>query len=143
MALQPVPAPQRSSRSGDRSFEVLESSPHARFRQKLEETNDLGEALRSVLADLFVLKIITWVAAEGDTEPQPGHRLRTEIDLIDGDIENEIGVEFLEGREYASLRPFHEQQVINGRDTISSNVHTLLQLAREAAQFLKENRNKP
>ncbi|MFQ3679261.1 MAG: hypothetical protein SNJ60_01950 [Pseudanabaenaceae cyanobacterium] len=121
----------------------MESTPHTRFRQKMEETGDLSEALRSVLADLFVLKIVTWVAEEGDTEPQPGHRLRTEIDLIDGDIETEIGVEFLEGREYASLRPFHEQQVIHGRDTISSNVHTLLQLAREAAQFLKENRNKP
>ncbi|MGQ9865365.1 MAG: hypothetical protein ACUVSQ_03650 [Pseudanabaenaceae cyanobacterium] len=143
MALQPVPAPPRSSRSGDRNLDVLESNPHHRFRQKLEETNDLGEALRAVLADLFVLKIVTWVAEEGDTEPQPGHRLRTQIDLIDGDIENEIGVEFLEGREYASLRTFHEQQVFNGRDTISHNVHTLLQLAREAAQFLKENRNKP
>ena len=72
-----------------------------RFQNKLKETKNFGDALVEIFSDLMQLEIVTWVAHEGDVIHKAGNRLRTTINLIDGDIENELGADFLHGSPYA------------------------------------------
>ena len=64
------------------------------FREQLKAGN-ITEALALALSEAVELKITTWVASAEDdvetAEARPGHRLHTRINMIEGDIENEIG----------------------------------------------------
>jgi hypothetical protein len=111
-------------------------STSIRFQKELKETKNFGDALISVFEDLVKLEIVTWVAANGDTEAKPGNCLRTTINLIDGDIENEIGAKFLSDPEYVSLREFHESQVAKGSDTIKKNLETLVGIGEKVTALL-------
>jgi hypothetical protein len=64
-------------------------SASERFQDKLKENKNFGDALIEIFSDLVQLEIVTWVAHEGDSTHKSGNRLRTNINLIDGDIENE------------------------------------------------------
>ncbi|MDX2254226.1 MAG: hypothetical protein NW214_01785 [Pseudanabaenaceae cyanobacterium bins.39] len=110
-----------------------------RFQETYKAKGNFGEALAEVFTDLVNLEIITWVARSAtDTESLPGNRLRTKINLIDGDIENEIGEAFLPGNQYEHLRDFHESQVSKGADTIKSNLQTLVDICEKVAGLGKE-----
>lgn len=112
------------------------TSTSVRFRKELKETKNFGDALISVFEDLVKLEIVTWVAASGDTEAKPGNCLKTTINLIDGDIINEIGAKFLTDPEYVSLRAFHESQVALGSDTIKKNLETLVGIGEKVTALL-------
>ena len=112
------------------------STTSIRFQKELKETKNFGDALVAVFAELVQLKIVTWVAANGDTEAKPGNRLKTTINLIDGDIENEIGSRFLTDAEYLSLREFHESQVAKGSETIANNLKTLVGIGEKVTAML-------
>ncbi len=107
-----------------------------RFQSKLKESKNFGDALMEVFSDLVELEIVTWVAHEGDTTHKPGNRLKTTINLIDGDIENEIGADFLQGSPYAELRGFHETQVEKGAETIANNLKTLVDIGQKVTGLL-------
>jgi hypothetical protein len=109
----------------------------ARFQEKLKGSNNFGDALMEIFSDLVQLEIVTWVAREGDTTHKAGNRLRTTINLIDGDIENEIGADFLHGSPYAELRSFHELQVDKGTETIANNLKTLVEIGEKVTGMLK------
>lgn len=109
-----------------------------RFQSKLKETKNFGDALVEVFSDLVQLEIVTWVAHEGDTTHKSGNRLRTTINLIDGDIENELGADFLQGSPYAELRGFHEMQVEKGAETIANNLKTLVEIGHKVTGLLNE-----
>jgi len=107
-----------------------------RFQSKLKETKNFGDALVEIFSDLVQLEIVTWVAHEGDTTHKTGNRLRTTINLIDGDIENELGADFLNGSPYAELREFHETQVAKGSETIANNLKTLVDIGQKVTGML-------
>ncbi|MEY3303923.1 MAG: hypothetical protein RLZZ139_2296 [Cyanobacteriota bacterium] len=107
-----------------------------RFQSKLKETKNFGDALVEIFSDLVQLEIVTWVAHEGDTTHRAGNRLRTTINLIDGDIENELGADFLQGFPYAELRGFHEIQVEKGAETIANNLKTLVDIGQKVTGLL-------
>ncbi|GBO52775.1 hypothetical protein APA_576 [Pseudanabaena sp. lw0831] len=107
-----------------------------RFQSKLKETKNFGDALVEVFSDLVQLEIVTWVAHEGDTTHRAGNRLKTKINLIDGDIENELGADFLQGSPYAELRGFHETQVEKGSETIANNLKTLVDIGQKVTGLL-------
>ena len=111
-------------------------SASERFQDKLKENKNFGEALIEIFSDLVQLEIVTWVAHEGDTTHKSGNRLRTNINLIDGDIENELGADFLQGSPYAELRGFHELQVQKGAETISTNLKTLVEIGEKVTGML-------
>ena len=110
------------------------------FRQKLEQvnsddTNAIFEALQLALAEAIELEITTWVEptnvdrASTSTFDKPGHRLRTRINLVDGDIDNEVGSQFLNSGPYAELRDFHSSQVKQSRAIVRQNLESLQTLA--------------
>jgi hypothetical protein len=107
-----------------------------RFQDKLKENKNFGDALIEIFSDLVQLEIVTWVAHEGDTTHKSGNRLRTTINLIDGDIENELGADFLQGSPYAELRGFHEVQVEKGAETIANNLKTLVEIGEKVTGML-------
>ncbi len=108
------------------NFETMASSDD--FREKLKAGN-ITEALALALSEAVELKITTWVAsAEDDIEAKPGHRLRTRINLVDGDIENEIGDQFIGSGSYKELRQFHLEQVAEGNKIIQNNLKSLQKL---------------
>ena len=107
-----------------------------RFQSKLKETKNFGDALIEIFSDLVQLEIVTWVAHEGDTTHKAGNRLKTKINLIDGDIENELGADFLQGSPYAELRGFHEIQVEKGSETIANNLKTLVDIGQKVTGLL-------
>ncbi|MGF1640469.1 MAG: hypothetical protein ACFCUO_05920 [Rhodospirillales bacterium] len=60
---------------------------------------------------------------------QAGNKvIKSEMDLIDGDITTTIDTAFITG-ELASTREFHNQQVINARQVVASNIRSLVDLA--------------
>jgi hypothetical protein len=115
---------------------TVTATASARFQSKLKESKNFGDALVEIFSDLVKLEIVTWVAHEGDTNDKPGNRLKTTINLIDGDIENEIGADFLQGSPYAELRTFHETQVDKGSETIANNLKTLVDVGQKVAGLL-------
>jgi len=101
------------------------------FREQLKAGN-ITEALALALSKAVELKITTWVASAEDgveaAEAKPGHRLHTRINMIEGDIENEIGEEFLGYGRYRELRQFHLDQVAEGNKIIQNNLKSLQKL---------------
>ncbi|HEY9649730.1 MAG TPA: hypothetical protein V6C95_03635 [Coleofasciculaceae cyanobacterium] len=101
------------------------------FRKQLKAGN-ITEALALALSEAVELNITTWVASSSDEveaeQAQPGHRLRTRINLIEGDIENEIGDQFIANGPYRELRQFHLEQVAEGHRIIQSNLKTVQKL---------------
>lgn len=115
-------------------------STSERFQKKLNETKSFGDAITEVFTDLVTLEIVTWAAQEGEIGHKPGNRLRTVISLIDGDIENEIGSEFLPGSPYEQLREFHNEQVMKGSETITKNLEALIQVGRAVKSFFSQEK---
>ncbi|MEM9543929.1 MAG: hypothetical protein AAGA60_31155 [Cyanobacteria bacterium P01_E01_bin.42] len=105
------------------------------FRKQLKAGN-IFDALTLALGEAIELEITTWVSSDEDnnlggdpnTTPAPGHRMRTRINLVDGDIDNEIGAEFIGDGPYTELREFHLQQVKDGRHIIQQNLENLQQM---------------
>ncbi|MBP0017273.1 MAG: hypothetical protein J7647_06900 [Cyanobacteria bacterium SBLK] len=113
------------------------------FREALQ-AGKIQEAFTLALAEAVELKITTWVSSsdfDADAPPReatstiasrgsvdeakPGHRLRTNINLMQGDIEHEIGDRFLQNNAYRELLQFHFTQVDKGQQIIEQNIHSL------------------
>lgn len=115
------------------------------FKAQLK-AGKIVEALTLALSEAIELEITTWVSsADSDTSPgvrtdQPlsGHCMRTRINIVDGDIENEVGSEFLNSGPYNELREFHLQQVQEGREIIQENLANLQQLFTVLTNTLSE-----
>lgn len=101
------------------------------FREQLKAGN-ITEALALALSKAVELKITTWVTSAADdseaAEVKPGHRLRTCINMIDGNIKNEIGDQFIGNGPYKELRQFHLDQVAEGNQIIQKNLKSLQKL---------------
>lgn len=101
-------------------------APSDDFKAQLKAGN-INEALSLALNGAVDLKITTWVTSDRDkqTSPQPGHRLRTRINTIEGKVDNEIGDQFIGNGPYRELRQFHLDQVSQGNQIIHSNLKSL------------------
>jgi hypothetical protein len=98
------------------------------FREKIR-AGAIFDALTLAMSEAVELKITTWVAApesdcEGETS-QPGYRLRTRMNLVSGEVENEIGSEFMHNPAYAQLQKLHLEQVQQGREVLIKNLESL------------------
>jgi hypothetical protein len=50
------------------------------------------------------------------------------MNIVDGDIDNEVGSQFIGNGPYTELRQFHMEQVQEGRQIIQKNLENLQQL---------------
>ena len=101
--------------------------------KKAIQAGRFDEALVLALGNAVELNITTWVASATDAAPtaaEPGHRLHTRINLIGGEIENEVGDRFIGNGPYTELQQFHHQQVLEGNKTIQKNLQSLSALFR-------------
>ena len=138
------------------------------FREKLQavntdDTNSIFDALQVALTEAIELEITTWVEPSDTTRSpaesdrgKPGYRMRTRINIVDGDIDNEVGNQFLNSGPYAELREFHVSQVRESRAIVQQNLDNLTQLvgvlvstigslapARSSRSALPGNSNRP
>ncbi len=104
------------------------------FKEQLK-AGKIGDALIQALGEAVELQITTWVASADseakvspDGQPLPGNRIRTRINIVEGEIDNEVGSQFIGNGPYTELRQFHQEQVQEGRQTIQNNLATLQQL---------------
>ncbi|BAU63734.1 hypothetical protein STA3757_11010 [Stanieria sp. NIES-3757] len=107
----------------------------AEFKQALR-AGKLAEAFAIAMSKTPELEITTWIATpeqtsqSSSTQPQPGHRLRTQINLVAGEIKNEIGDRFIHNDAYQEVHQFHLDQVSRGHQTIKQNLLSLQQMFR-------------
>ncbi len=107
------------------------------FKQLLK-AGKIVEALALALGEAVELKITTWVSTESTADAQAstfgqdsatsGNRMETRINLVDGEIDNEIGNQFIANGPYTELRNFHQQQIAQSYKFIQNNLHSLQQL---------------
>ncbi|MGQ4649087.1 hypothetical protein [Lyngbya aestuarii] len=105
------------------------------FKEKLK-AGKIVDALTLALSEAIELEITTWVSsnksyAQTSAEAEQPHadcRMRTRLNIVDGDIENEIGSQFIGNGLYTELRQFHLDQVQEGRQIIQQNLENLQQL---------------
>lgn len=99
------------------------------LRQEKLDSNSIAKALKIALTEAIELKITTWVVPADNPNatgnPDPGYRMRTRINIVDGDIDNEIGSLFVGNGPYTELRDFHLKQVADGRDILQQNLESL------------------
>jgi hypothetical protein len=96
--------------------------------KRLLQTGQFNEALLLALEQAMEIEVTTWVASGQEVEAAPGQRLRSRLNLIAGELEHEIGEEFLDNPAYQQLQQFHLDQVQASRQTMVQNVETLQQL---------------
>lgn len=86
-----------------------------------------ADALTLALSESIEIEITTWVSSETE-EFSPSRRLRTRINLVEGEIENELGRELISNGVYANLQQFHLEQVQAGRQTLLRNLASLQEI---------------
>ena len=102
------------------------------FKEKLK-AGQIVDALTLALGEAVELEITTWVSSDPETaidtnKPSANARMRTRINIVDGDIENEVGSQFIGNGPYTELRQFHMEQVLEGRKIIQNNLENIQQL---------------
>ena len=78
-----------------------------------------------------------------DEQGQPGKTLYTRINLIDGDIVNTFGQDFLANEQNKDLIEFHKSQVLKGEQIIQTNLETLKKIIDYALQLKKSDTSTP
>ncbi len=105
------------------------------FKQKIR-TGQLFDAFALAVSEAVELKITTWVSSSNietqsilaQDEPFSESCLRTRINLVNGEVENEIGRDIIGNKDYAELQKLHQEQVQQGRDTLLKNLESLQQM---------------
>lgn len=101
-------------------------TPLEEFKEKVK-AGQMFDALAIAMSESIELNITTSVASskEGLGETKPGYRMRTRINLVDGEVDNEIGREFVTNPAYAELQKLHLEQVKQGREIVLNNLASL------------------
>ncbi|MGD1920917.1 MAG: hypothetical protein ACFCAD_19775 [Pleurocapsa sp.] len=114
------------------------------FKQAIR-TGNINEAFLLAMSNAPELSITTKIiTAEGEEHQINSHKtgadnyLRTNINLIDGKIENEIG-EKLTGDRYSEIKQFHMRQVEEGHQTIQHNLVSLQKMFQLMSSFQEQN----
>ena len=117
------------------------------FKQAVREGR-LNDAFVIAMGNAPELHITTWIASPKDNEdnednnsqPRSGECLRTHVNLVEGEIINEIGEQLIEDDLYGTLQKFHLQQVTQGHQTISHNLQSIQQMFRLLAILQKQQK---
>ena len=95
------------------------------FKEALK-TGKLKEALLIAMSQGFELDITTWVNSNRDyPRPSSGKLLRTRINLVRGEIDNEIGEDFLRDGVVKELEKLHSAQIATAPQILQSNLESL------------------
>ncbi|MEH1987109.1 hypothetical protein [Nostoc sp.] len=102
----------------------------------------------STFLEVIELEITTWVPEsstqlenpQGQQVAQPGNRMHTIINLIDGDITNEVGSEFIGSGPYTELREFHLTQIKESREIMQKNIESLQKLYGFFIEIMKSSK---
>lgn len=106
------------------------------FKEHLKAGN-IVDALTLVLGKSVELEITTWVSSSNSAEVQmstppnsapANSRMRTRVNIVDGEIDNEVGSQFIGNGPYTELRQFHMAQVHEGPKIIQQNLENLQHL---------------
>jgi hypothetical protein len=124
------------------------SNKEQEFKEALNN-GKLAEAFLLAMNSAVELKITTWVESsqedstqekiqtpeieKKDTNPSqdketPGHSLKSRVNLIQGEIENKIGDQFLNNDQLAKILPFHFHQVSLSSHNFRNNLQSLQKL---------------
>ncbi|MBD2533139.1 hypothetical protein H6G97_27635 [Nostoc flagelliforme FACHB-838] len=121
------------------------SKPSSEFKRKVKKLNTKGEGfnidevidvIKTAIVEVVELEITTWVPDSSAQLEQPqeqqiaqtGNRMYTIINLIDGDINNEVGSQFVGNGPYTELREFHLSQIKESREIMQKNIESLQKL---------------
>ena len=110
------------------------------FKQAVREGR-LDDAFVIAMGNAPELHITTWIASANESknsQPRSGECLRTHVNLVEGEIVNEIGEQLIGDNLYNNLQKFHLQQVTQGHQTISQNLQSLQQMFRLLAILQKQ-----
>ncbi|PSO58895.1 MAG: hypothetical protein BRC47_08380 [Cyanobacteria bacterium QS_7_48_42] len=102
------------------------------FKAQLQ-AGKITDALTLALSEAIELEITTWVSTDesdnqSDEKPTSGHCLRTRMNIVDGNVDNEVGSEYFGSGPYAELQNFHLEQVKEGRQIVQKNLESLQQM---------------
>jgi hypothetical protein len=103
------------------------------FKKQLK-AGKIIDALTLALGEAVELEITTWVSSANDSKttveaiPAPESRIRTVLNIVDGDIHNEVGTQFIGDGPYTELQQFHSSQVQDAPLMIQHNLANLQQL---------------
>src|SRR5919202_335751 len=106
------------------------------FKEQLK-AGKIVDALTLALGEAVELEITTWVSSSANSnaktsgsadQPPADCRMRTRMNIVDGDIDNEVGTQFIGNGPYTELRQFHMEQVQEGRQIIQQNLENIQQL---------------
>lgn len=108
------------------------------FKQAIKAGN-INEAFLVAMSNAPALNITTRIIKNGSNpqQPQTDNYLRTEIDLIEGKIENEISEQFT-GDRYREIKQFHLEQVTQGHQTIQHNLISLQRMFQLMSAFQQQ-----
>ncbi|MBC6435985.1 hypothetical protein FM036_43570 [Nostoc sp. HG1] len=121
-----------SLQTKDSNFKTMVTNLNA--DKKGLNVDEIIDAIKTVIVEVIDLKITTWVAESSDQakdeieSPKPGNRIYTRINLVKGDIQNEIGSQFTDSGPYKEIREFHLTQVKDGREIIQKNIESVEKL---------------
>lgn len=116
------------------------------FKQAIR-TGNINEAFLLAMSNAPELSITTKIiTADGGEQEVNGNEsaadnyLRTNINLIEGKIENEIG-EKLTGDRYSEIKQFHMRQVAEGHETIQYNLVSLQKMFQLMSSFQEQSQH--
>ncbi|MEB3192190.1 MAG: hypothetical protein VKL42_17760 [Snowella sp.] len=116
------------------------------FQQKLDKKDWFG-AFISAVEDAVNLEVATVIEDINDPSSrgksakeigESGKVLYTRINLVQGDIVNIFGREFITEPANQPLMEFHKEQVLDGKNVIKNNIETLKSIIEYAMKF-KQN----
>ncbi|ODH00008.1 hypothetical protein A4S05_35225 [Nostoc sp. KVJ20] len=145
----------QASENGERNSQW--SKPSSEFKRKVKKLNTKGEgfniddiidAIQTAIVEVVELEITTWVPEsstqieeiKGQQIAQPGNRMHTIINLIDGDINNEVGSQFVGSGPYTELREFHLSQIKESREIMQKNIESLQKLYGFFIEIMKSRK---
>jgi hypothetical protein len=123
-----------SIQTKDSDFKTIVTNLNA--DKKGLDVDEIIDAIKTAIVEVIDLKITTWVVESSEQPPnqiesaKPGNRIYTRINLIHGDIQNEIGSHFTDSGPYKEIREFHLTQIRDGRETIHRNIESVERLYR-------------
>jgi hypothetical protein len=105
------------------------------FKEQLK-AGKIVDALTLALSEAVELEITTWVSSaksDANTSLEADHpsadcRMRTRLNILEGNIDNEVGTQFIGNGPYTELRQFHQEQVQEGRQIVQQNLDNLQHL---------------
>ena len=105
------------------------------FKEQLK-AGKIADAITLALGQAVELEITTWVSSSNSEDktsieadqPPADCRMRTRLNIVNGDIDNEVGTQFIGNGPYTELRQFHMEQVQEGPQMIQQNLENLQEL---------------